>query len=271
MGSCPAKSFESASKVCQHCIEGCQSCSNDSWCETCVPGLLEEQLGPAKLCVNPCSDGWFETTGLCELCHSSCLTCNESEDDNCLSCPVDKFPKKDDVNETEFECVDVCPSGYSLENGTCLPCHGSCEECYLPGNFNQCLTCRSGDFYYPLNFNIPTGRCLTTCEGTAQSRTVGSRCACPEDTPIFNKLLGEHKCEAECSKGFHNTNHDICGICADNNCDKCSSAQAGNCEVCEDFFYIYNSLCLACDVSCLKCEGPGNSECTQCEPAKKLT
>jgi len=36
-------------------------------------------------------------------------------------------------------------SGYTVVNGQCFPCKGTCKTCY-PSNFSQCLSCFNG--YY---------------------------------------------------------------------------------------------------------------------------
>jgi len=91
-----------------YCSKGCSSCDNSSYCNSCLPTLILE---------------------------------NDNQD--CLSCPLANCNTC--FNETQCE---ICNSGYTERNGTCVSCQtlfDNCESC----EHDYCSNCLSG--YYIKN------------------------------------------------------------------------------------------------------------------------
>lgn len=66
-------------------------------------------------------------------CSSGCLTCNQSNTSQCLSCLSNFILVSGNCNN--------CPSGYYNNGSRCNPCSSFCLECSGP-LMNQCKTCQ---------------------------------------------------------------------------------------------------------------------------------
>ena len=78
---------------------------------------------------------------MCELCHDSCLTCNNATEFNCTSCNSSLFLRNDN------SCLENCTAGYygNIINNTCLLCNSNCLTCFNESEYN-CSSCFIGLF-----------------------------------------------------------------------------------------------------------------------------
>jgi len=107
--------------ACANQIENCTTYSDNSLCQSCNVNYFLEN----NSCKQSCSFGYYTTnsSNICNLCDSFCLTCQESET-NCTSCPDNIFLE----NST---CLVECSLGYYFIDGSnfCYQCDASCLTC----------------------------------------------------------------------------------------------------------------------------------------------
>ena len=112
---------------CVKCGVNCALCdSGPNQCKVCAAG---SELQPDGTC--KCQKGRFldESTGRCELCHSSCETCFSQ--DKCATCPTG-FTLADTI------CLN-CASNEYVSRDQCLNCGEGCLAC--ESGPNQCKQC----------------------------------------------------------------------------------------------------------------------------------
>ena len=141
---CQAGCYENKCNLCQNDI--CFECYTYNNCFACK----ENSAFVNNTCV--CNNGYFfnTTTELCEICFSSCLTCNETY---CLSCPSNYYL------DSGF-CIE-CPI-------KCAKCNGICIECIINSILinNEC-TCKLG--FYGDNCAAVTLNATLTAAGSTLS------------------------------------------------------------------------------------------------------
>lgn len=91
-------------------------------------------------------DEYASPSGTCEACHSSCLACIGTREDQCLHCAQQRFLMNS-------QCVQTCPSGFFAQRGRCLPCAHGCETC---SSYSSCSSC-SPRFY------LHVDQCIASC------------------------------------------------------------------------------------------------------------
>ena len=109
-----------------------------------------------------------EGDNICHRCDDLCATCKDAPD-YCQSCVPGAVLD-------DHQCKLSCPKSFYLENGKCLSCHPSCEECHGP-SATDCISCYSelvhkgnqcvdadecGDGYY-ISTNIHGGEVSREC------------------------------------------------------------------------------------------------------------
>lgn len=149
--------------ICQtSCVNGykngCDECTvykNNGICSSCPPEKYHSHVD--KQCRN---------------CHSTCLTCFQSTEFSCLTCPPGKILYNDN------SCGDPCPVKTFAESkySGCNDCHESCLSC-KNGNFDSCLTCPSGSILLEGN------RCVLGCQA---------------GWFLYNELIGCVRCYSTC-------------------------------------------------------------------------
>ena len=184
----------------------------------------------------------------CPPCDKSCATCYGPDADNCKS----------------------CDDGYYLaSDGTCEPCDGSCETCDGPEN-TDCTKCTAPKQLVDGSCTIPNPVCdpsCATCYGPAADNCItcydffelskDDTCEpiqCNDWSYSFNELLtpsGPHTCDTDCE------------------CSGTRRCNNGQCYDCLDLVAKYptvydDSWCEPCDITCLRCNGPTDSDCTVC-------
>lgn len=209
---------------CRTCAEGkpstCLSCGNGFYLlnVTCVPCSANCGECTAAGCLT-CSPGFFMTSQqTCALnCILPCATCSVTDAEKCESCIAGY--SFDDVTQTCVEvrtCAEgciVCPMGYSLSEGLCLPCtKENCQSCNA-ADLGLCFSCKPGFF---LN---AAGTC-DPCPAQCRTCLTGNGCTlCSKGFTVKENAVPTSdgmdcvKCNAPC-KTCMNT-PDYCTSCVD--------------------------------------------------------
>jgi proprotein convertase subtilisin/kexin type 5 len=142
---------------------------------------------------------------------------------------------------SDFQCVDVCGSGFFLASGNCTQCASPCQTCSA---LNQCNSCVSGFFY--ISTNIITDRCKSICPDGYFANTVSRTC---------------DLCSSSCFKC--NVSSNLCIAC--NGTSYLSGTQC--IPSCPDgtFENTLSNTCSTCDVGCLSTCGVNQFDCTTCK------
>lgn len=150
--------------MCNLCNSPCQTCSNATYCLSCIAGYMLS----GGLCSTLCNAGYFfnSSTIDCSACSINCLICNTAI--FCQLCKSGFYIHN--LNSSTNECLQNCPSTYyaSSQGGSCKPCIYPCFNCTSSLN---CLSCQTGIIY--LN------RCISSCPDTTfYDKTAGTCLAC---------------------------------------------------------------------------------------------
>jgi len=121
--------------ACTACISPCNTCSNATYCLSCVGGYMLT----GGTCSTSCTAGYFFNSNIvdCQACSTGCLTCNSGR--FCQMCQAGYYILS--TNDTANQCVQNCGSQkYASSVGA------SCKSCVYPC-FNctstiQCLSCQ---------------------------------------------------------------------------------------------------------------------------------
>ena len=197
------------------------------------------------------------------LCHPTCLTCNDANINNCLSCYTQAS-----LNSSNY-CL--CNNGYYMASYTvpctaspcssCLHCDSSCLTC-VNGSTIGCLSCASGK--YLLNgacLSCNTTTCLT-CDKFDGNCTSCQPSATPQTYLVLYTDMNQ-TCSSSCPFGtYPNSANYICTNC-DVTCRTCSAGGPANCITCANSFFQNGGVCQACDPKCSTCSGTA-TYCLSC-------
>ena len=149
--NCPSPFFLSTSQICysvcpqnlikfnrfclSQCPENYQLVNNSCVCNSNL------YFFPPNSCLSECPTNYFQKTELngshsCGVCSQKCLNCSGGGDDQCTSCPNEKY------FISEFSsCYETCPDYYFPNNQsfTCNHCGSNCEKCQ---SLQSCQVCK---------------------------------------------------------------------------------------------------------------------------------
>ena len=148
--NCPEGTFLSNNnKTCEECKSTCLTCKNSQTCESCGSQLYFQKEEKKCVAKENCYIGTYgdDTTRKCELCDSTCKTCNGPSSQNCLSCNINLgyFDKNPNIMGP---CkLKTCVSNQYLgtnpisQKVECINCLPECETCdnKFPG---YCIKCK---------------------------------------------------------------------------------------------------------------------------------
>ncbi|KAL4456253.1 hypothetical protein ABPG74_014214 [Tetrahymena malaccensis] len=243
-----SQGFYFNNNICLPCHPYCQNCfgPNQDNCLFCNPGsfLLRTQCYSNQQ--GGCPQGYYGNfqTGLCSLCDPSCLTCQGSSPNVCLSCPKGSY-----MTQLYYDI-----SGIALPS-SCSPCPSVCQIC---SSATTCILCQTNYFLYQ-------NTCLSTCPyGFYGSYVTGMCTPCSNNCTTcsgFNSL-GNFICNS-CTVGYYLDSNSLCSQCS-TGCVLCKSQNA--CIQCQQGQYNYQGYCLKnCPVgyypsdstqSCVQCVKP---------------
>ncbi|KAL4486099.1 hypothetical protein ABPG72_012152, partial [Tetrahymena utriculariae] len=174
----PPQTYCDAQKLCHQCSQGCNSCEDTKTCIDCIANFFLNSDNTCQKCYlncltcngkNPnqcvtcqnylilksdnscgCNSGYFidisnKNSIECNKCDSTCLECQGSQPNQCLSCnqiSANKYFYKN-------QCYDNQPQGAYCDpsSNICNDCSQNCIECSGFGQ-NLCTNCKIGYYLY---------------------------------------------------------------------------------------------------------------------------
>lgn len=142
---------------CKNCSIYCQQCSSELNCIVCITGTYiiprSSPNNSSYQCVTICPSGYYQISGNCIICPSTCATCQlVNSGINCLTCPAGSLLMG-------TRCVTSCPTGYYSNNGLCSLCSTICASC--SGSASNCTLCKNINSYAP-SCNTSVINCTST-------------------------------------------------------------------------------------------------------------
>jgi len=293
-GTCEASSCRSNyhltnTNFCTKCHASCPTCSDTTEqgctsCDTALPYWHRSSQSATHGACNAdgnshgnCQPGFYLVqTHDCQSCHSSCLTCDGVDSQNCTSCnsngPFPSFHRNnaDDTNgtcEAGSASNGQCEAGfYLVESGDCQRCHATCETC-LSNAPEDCLSCGllgQNPYFHHDNAADHKGRCEAAgpshgnCQtgfylaNTNDCQACDSSClSCAGPSP--EECLS---CDSDLPF-FHSENTlDLEGEC---------KTHSGKASGCLDGYYLHDaSVCHRCHSSCATCSTAATTDCLTC-------
>lgn len=274
---CPiGQFFNTAANACQPCNARCKNCSGSAtFCTECKDAPPVASLNTATgIC--SCTDtakALNGSTGFCESCHATCLTCSVPGSINsCSSCVG---------QATVISSACVCSQLQKYMDrvtGQCIACpNNRCKTCnYNASNQVVCTSCQlnaalasSVDCACNTGFYMDSaGLCqscpvqCTTCNGP--NLTDCTSCKSTSYPVYYQGGTGCLPCHSNCSSCFGGSS---------NNCNSCHfsaiySSTNKTCT-CSATKYMSAGACYTCDPKCLTCETT-SSYCFSCVPGSLL-
>jgi len=250
---------------CLLCTGLCATCSSATVCLSCS---AHSTLSGTKC---ECDSGLtISSDGTqCLVCDPSCKTCLSTKSSDCLSC------KENGQLSSGSPSTCACVAGFYMDSGSCkaVNCDKSCLVCSStgvcvscpthttsPSGTNYC-TCESGYFPQP-----DTSNCQL-CSFQCLSCTDGSDSGCLQCKP--NAVLSRPApSSCHCIDGFHaSPDSSNCTMCLQG-CALCSSS-ASVCSKCIEHYFLGNSGCQLCGLTCLSCSTVDT--CRSCQPGLTIT
>ena len=118
---------------CQQCDTSCLECNGGlaTECTSCHPGFSLNSVSEGECISVSCATNEYLSGGICKSCHGSCATCDESTENDCLSCSMSSIPPAEDLFLDGQKCLTVCPvrKFAALPSHTCEDCAAHCDEC----------------------------------------------------------------------------------------------------------------------------------------------
>ncbi|XP_043934421.1 proprotein convertase subtilisin/kexin type 5-like [Protopterus annectens] len=232
--------------MCFACPQACITCSNETYCLSCQLGTYLYD----GTCIQQCLPGTYldPNSWQCELCHSSCQTCQGPSPRDCTSC-------SDRISPPVYgQCYIVtCNAGQYFEvvDGSCYDCDPSCQTCFGPQRLD-CSSCFRGYFLdqegacienCPLGYfgNTDFLLCEKCSDGCEICETSSDNCIkCRDDE--YSLFLHEGKCLASCPEGYFQNNEGSCEAC-DSSCQTCDESKT-KCLSCPEGLYLENNNCV---------------------------
>jgi proprotein convertase subtilisin/kexin type 5 len=83
-------------------------------------------------CIHTCPKGYFNNSGVCNLCDPTCENCIGATSNQCTSCNETKS-----FFSSNSSCLEECPDSFDnyLNQFVCDPCDNSCKTCSGPSSF----------------------------------------------------------------------------------------------------------------------------------------
>ncbi|XP_067939674.1 furin-like [Watersipora subatra] len=282
MQKCDSREYRDKNRQCISCEdELCVVCSAANECKACDPSYSLYMASCVKECpVHTYSVRTGRDSGqtICKNCHKTCATCNDEQDNNCLSC-FDKYQLT-----SSHTCVSnkTCPFGQfrELSVGSCQPCHDSCNTCSDQTNLG-CTSCKENSY-------LKDGSCVEDCglgffkfidETDSHASCQQCHLSCANCTGFTNtsclscpdsaKLIEENgSCEPICPAGTYRKIY----------MDKRDSVTSSASEDGGDLYSVSTQTtvntsgyaCDRCPDECLTCSGPRVADCSTCHIDKAL-
>lgn len=256
--SCPPEGwFLDGTGMCSLCDSACLQCKGaKTQCLKCKSNAILS----GTTC--SCKDGFYGLPENCQPCDPMCATCTGSGPKACSKCalvgssppncsPCDKTCATC-FGATATQCLSCsskaalalgackCLSGYYLSTSGCQPCHKSCFTC-TEGAKEKCTRCQSSEAFLSANPGF---------------------CKCPVGSYMYEELGTCKKCPLL---------DGICDLSCGNSCPQApllvNTQRMNNLLVCKSGYAPSRDklTCELCYSTCVKCTGPSNVDCSECE------
>lgn len=244
----------------------------------CEPIVVYPECGIRK---------YKSTTGACDLCHKSCVTCDGPSDKQCVSCEggsklmiAGKSLSGYDMGKCD--CEGKFFFNYDLTPAKCDACDPTCGDCFGPLP-QQCNVCSFDRNFMTATYTDSTGtikqggKCV--CKDGYQESSPAGQCTavvasstCPKDH--YQAGTTCYKCDDSCNT-CNNSGTTACLSCNLNAglllVKASSTAVVGQC-LCPEFQYFdqVNRACRPCHSSCKTCSSFEDKSCLTCPLYSKL-
>ncbi|KPP76934.1 hypothetical protein Z043_103678, partial [Scleropages formosus] len=260
---------------CHRCIgptqHHCLSCNGNLFLlSECHPGLLI----PDQTCVERCPDGFYseEEQRLCERCHITCSSCEDSV--KCLTCQPHLF-------RLGKACVESCAPKSQLTLSTnVLPLAYQPLEDIFEINLSSVPISTHTQVFVTLRLQQPRSVLLHHC--SFSSRSSLKRTDCTTKLPFICLYYMYFDHGPSPYSHYNNVSSMVCGRC-DPTCDECYGPANTQCRSCrKDYFFMksngrcYHSCpdnfykdarkrtCERCHPTCKTCKDRSALECESC-------
>ena len=241
-------------------------------CSTCAAGTFASAACSATadtVCTTctTCDLGWFASAACsptadttCTQCDLSCATCDGPSSSNCTSCVALEY-----LSGGVCSSCTTCDPGWfasaacsATADTVCTQCDASCATC-SGDTASDCTGCAAGKY-------LDGGVCKT-CSSCADGTYQATACTATANTVC-------PACDASCATCSGDTASDCTGCAAGKYldggvCKTCSSCGAGTYQA-TACTATANTVCPACEASCVTCNGATASDCTGCAGGKYL-
>jgi hypothetical protein len=241
----PQRFYDENGGKCVNCNSTCKTCKAPGGIYNCLSCESGAALQPDGSCKCQSQNQYMAaTTGACNPCHFSCLTCVDGTDSGCINC-------RSSANLVSGKCI--CTDGYSFDQTTkeCTKCHPTCKRCSDTTEIS-CIEC------YPAMTSKPLQGIASFMCRCPPGQVMGSPGVCITCGGQCNTCSGTGA--NQCTSCFTNASLLLDGTC------RCNFPRTWNSatKVCESYSG-------ACHVSCLTCFGSGVNNCLTCKQNAILT
>ncbi|KAL4474863.1 hypothetical protein ABPG74_001559 [Tetrahymena malaccensis] len=255
---CPSNSYFDQSLQCFSCIDGCQSCYNDTQCQTCQDGYYLQINNNS--CVKSCDENQYpDSSNKCQNCQPQpgCQKCNQQSCTQCI-----------DAKKDPQQNCQACINNLKIQSDQCIDCQ--IQNCLiLDQKYCQCQK------------YTPEYECqLTHIENCSTQNYVNGQCICQQcsNGTFNNNGVCTNTCPLGYGKNVQTKNCDSCTLQYCKDCSQdyqyCQLCQSGYlyysdsniCKQqnsCQDSYFQDNGQCIQCQSSCLTCDR--KYTCTQCQ------
>ncbi|EAR84535.2 transmembrane protein, putative (macronuclear) [Tetrahymena thermophila SB210] len=103
---CPSRYYlDSSSNICYQCPEGCQECTSQYTCTSCIQNDSVIYIQVGVQCLSQCPMSFYKSKFQCLPCHSTCLNCSDESNLSCTECGKNLFLYKG-------QCLKECPNEF---------------------------------------------------------------------------------------------------------------------------------------------------------------
>lgn len=207
--------------------------------------------GGSATCKQRCDDGYTINGALdkiCVPCDVQCATCQESSQNECITCAT-AYPFQITGSNN---CLEECSYGYYASSATaCSPCQDPCADC--DGGARSCTACFPDGTKPALYLEI--NDCLEACPiGYAFIAGTCVACqapcvTCSDSIDFCDSCDGEYsfngKCYLICPDGTSPDNELMKCIGCLSGCQRCDESNPEDCLLCESGLYVHEGSCVA--------------------------
>ncbi|KAL4494813.1 hypothetical protein ABPG73_004253 [Tetrahymena malaccensis] len=137
---CQSGYFRDIDRICKQCTTGCDYCTNNLYCNTCLQGFFLNQ-----------------NTQKCSSCDSQCQQCSGPSLQDCTGCQSGLILFMN-------QCIKNCPYNYYLDSSTNLCQKCTDPNCKICNQSNQCQQCQDQSQYL-----VDFSSCSSICPSSHQS------------------------------------------------------------------------------------------------------